>query len=69
MLDARRKALTSGRRLRRQEVEGDERGRGLLGQELHARRCGVEPLEQGIKVQSACAGDHDLAVDHTAFWK
>ncbi len=51
-----------------QQVEGDERCRGLGRKSLHARRGGVDALQQRIEVEAATArgGHDDLAIDHTA---
>src|SRR5690606_6775704 len=48
----------------RQHVEGDERGRGALGQRPHPRVRRVDPLGQRVEVQPLIARDHDLPVQH-----
>jgi hypothetical protein len=50
----------------REQVEGDEAGRGLTGQARHAARGRMDALLERPEVQAARAGDDDLAVDHCA---
>ncbi len=49
----------------RQQVEGDEHARRLGGEARHPRRRRVDPLEQGVEVESVAVpvGHDDLAVD------
>ena len=47
----------------REQVEGDEAGRGLGGEQRDAARGGVDALLERPEVQAAVAGDDDLAVD------
>jgi hypothetical protein len=55
----------------RQQVEGDEAGGRLLGQQVHAARCGVDALLEGVEVEGVAGGvgHNDLAVDHGALGK
>ena len=46
-----------------QQIEGDERGRRRGRQELDSRCGRVDPLQQGVEVETRLAGDHDLAVE------
>ena len=66
---ARRSACGAAIRLlpvRRQQIEGDERGGRLLRELRHARGRGMQPQLQRVEVEPALRGDHDLAVDHAA---
>ena len=47
-----------------EQVEGDQHGRGLGGQEVHPGGGRVDALEEGLEVEAGPAGDDDLAVDH-----
>ena len=51
----------------REQVPGHERGRRLRGEQLHARRGGMDAQEQRLEVEPAGADDDDLAVDDAAF--
>src|SRR4029079_59879 len=50
----------------RQQVEGHERCRRLLGQLLVPRGGGVDAVEQRIEVEPPRTGDDDLAIHHAA---
>jgi len=49
-----------------QQVEPDERGRDLLGEEVDARLGGVDAQEERVEVQAGALDDDHLAVDHAA---
>ena len=49
-----------------QQVEGDERRRGLLGEQLHPRGGRVDALLQRLEIQPPLPRDDDLAVDDAA---
>jgi hypothetical protein len=48
----------------REQVEGDEGRRRLLGQQVDPRLRRVDALQQRLEVQPVAVGDDDLAVDH-----
>jgi hypothetical protein len=50
----------------REQVEGDEGRRRLLGEQPDARLRRVDALQQRLEVQPVALGDDDLAVDHAA---
>jgi hypothetical protein len=51
-----------------EQVEGDQPGRGLGGQQGDPAGRGMDAQQQGVEVQPPALriGDHDLGVDHTA---
>jgi hypothetical protein len=55
-------------RVQGEQVEGDQPGRGLGGQEPDPAGRGVDAQQQGVEVEPPArwVGDHDLGVDHTA---
>ena len=48
----------------REQVEGDEAGGGLAGEQRHPAGGGMDALLERPEVEPAVAGDDDLAVDH-----
>src|SRR6266540_1401034 len=52
-----------------QPVEGDQRGGCLHRQQLHPGGRRVQPQLQRLEVQLLAADQHDLAVDHAAWWE
>ena len=49
-----------------EQVPGDVRGRGLLGQKLHSRLGRVDAQQQRLEVEPVRTDDHNLAVDDAA---
>src|SRR6266542_1896873 len=49
-----------------EQVEGDERGRRLAGQQVHPRGGRVDALLQRLEVEPLALAHHHLAVDHAA---
>ena len=60
----RERAVDVRRVVEREQVEGHEAGRRLLGEHVDPRLRGMDPLLQRLELQPLADGDEDLAVEH-----